>query len=62
MIGLIERFNNGDITSQELALNRESYIQAQLTYLRAYINYQLALADLKRITMYDFEHGHSLVE
>ncbi len=58
----IERFNNGDITSQNLALDRDSYIQAQLTYLRAYINYQLALADLKRITMYDFEHGHSLVE
>ncbi len=58
----IERFNNGDITSQELDLDRQSYIEAQLSYLRAYINYQLALADLKRITMYDFENGHSLVE
>lgn len=58
----IERFNNGDITSQALDLDRQSYIEAQLTYLRAYINYQLALADLKRITMYDFEYGQSLVE
>lgn len=58
----VERFNNGDITSQELALDRDRYIAAQLAYLNAYINYQLALADLKRKTMYDFEYGHSLVE
>ncbi len=58
----VERFNNGDITSQELALDRGRYIAAQLAYLNAYINYQLALADLKRKTMYDFEYGQSLVE
>jgi len=58
----VERFNNGDITSQELALDRDRYIDAQVSYLNAYINYQLALADLKRTTMYDYEHGHSLVE
>ncbi|MBN1478696.1 TolC family protein [candidate division KSB1 bacterium] len=58
----VERFNNGDITSQELALDRDRYIDAQVSYLDSYINYQLALADLKRTTMYDYEHGHSLVE
>lgn len=57
----VERFNNGDITSQELALDRDRYIDAQVSYLDSYINYQLALADLKRRTMYDYEHGHSLV-
>lgn len=58
----IERFNNGDITSQELALDRDRYIGAQVAFLGAYIDYQLALADLKRTTMYDFEYDHSLVE
>lgn len=58
----VERFNNGDITSQELALDRDRYIGAQLAYLDSYINYQVALADLKRKTMYDFEYGRSLVD
>ncbi|MBN1559524.1 TolC family protein [candidate division KSB1 bacterium] len=58
----VERFNNGDITSQELALDRDRYIDAQVSYLGSYINYQLALADLKRKTMFDFEFGHSMVE
>ena len=58
----VERFNNGDITSQELALDRDRYIGAQIAYLDSYINYQVALADLKRKTMYDFEYGRSLVD
>ena len=58
----VERFNNGDITSQELALDRDRYIGAQVAYLDSYINYQVALADLKRKTMYDFEYGRSLVD
>lgn len=58
----MQRFNNGDITTQELALDRESYISAQLAYLNAYIDYQMALADLKRKTMWDFADNTSLVE
>jgi outer membrane protein len=58
----VERFNNGDITSQALALDRDRYILSQIAYLNSYINYQVALADLKRKTMYDFEYGHSLVD
>ncbi len=57
----LKRFDNGDITSQELALDRDRYISAQLAYLNAYISYQLALADLKRTTMYDFVNEKSLV-
>ena len=51
-----QRFNLGDITSQELALDRNRQIQAKVSYLDAYIDYKLALADLKRITMHDFEN------
>jgi outer membrane protein len=56
------RFENGDITSQELALDRERLTQARQYFLEAYINYQLAVADLKRNTLYDWERERSLVE
>ncbi len=56
------RFDNGDITSQQLALDRERLTQARQNYLNAYIQYQLAVADLKRQTLYDWESNRSLVE
>jgi len=56
-----QRFENGDITSQELALDQERLTQARLAYLNAFIAYKLAIADLTRKTMYDFEKGVSLV-
>lgn len=49
------RFDNGDITTQELALDRERLTQARTAYLEAFIDYQVAIADLKRKTLYDFE-------
>ena len=58
----IERFNNGDITSQELALDRNRLTQAKFSFLNAYIDYKISVADLKRKTMWDFEKDESLVE
>ena len=58
----IERFNNGDITSQELALDRNRLTQAKFSFLNAYIDYKISVADLKRKTMWDFEKNESLVE
>lgn len=58
----LARFDNGDITSQNLALDRQRLTQARQAFLDAYIQYQLALADLKRQTLYDFENDRSLVE
>jgi len=55
------RFENGDFTSQELAREQERLASAQLDYLKAFIDYQLALADLKRKTMWDFEKGRSMI-
>lgn len=51
----LERFNNGEITSQDLALNNNRLSEAKLTYLDSFIAYQLAVADLKRKTLWDFE-------
>lgn len=53
------RFENGDITSQELSQEQERLSEVQLAYLDAYITYQLAVADLKRKTMWDFKNNKS---
>ncbi len=51
-----QRFSDGDIDSQALALERDRLNNAYTSHLRAYINYQLLLADLMRKTFYDFQH------
>jgi outer membrane protein TolC len=53
------RFENGDLSGQELATEQERLSQVQLAFIDAYITYQLALADLKRRTMWDFENNRS---
>jgi len=53
------RFENGDISSQELAVEREALAGIQLEYLNAFIGYQLAVNNLKRKTMWDFENNRS---
>ena len=57
----LARFDNGDITAQNLALDRDRLNQARSAYLDAYIDYQTAVADLKRKTLYDFENDRSLI-
>jgi outer membrane protein TolC len=49
-----QRFSDGDIDSQGLALERNRLNNAYTSHLRAFINYQLSLADLTRKTFYDF--------
>lgn len=53
------RFENGDLTSQDLGREQERLAETQLNYLGAFITYQLAIADLKRKTMWDFKNNHS---
>ena len=52
----VERFNIGDITSQELAINNIRLTSAKIAYLDSYISYKLAAEDLKRKTLWDFEN------
>ena len=54
------RFENGDMTSQELSIEQERLSQIQLAYIESYITYRLSVADLNRKTMYDFEHSKPL--
>lgn len=58
----LERFSNGVITSLDLSQDNRSLSNAKLQYLSAYISYKLAVADLKRKTLYDFETGTLLIE
>lgn len=58
----LQRFENGDITSTELARATEQLGQSNLSYLAAFIEYKLALADLRRKTLYDFETGRALID
>ena len=53
------RFENGDMTSQELSIEQDRLSQVQLSYIESYITYRLSVADLSRKTMYDFENNRS---
>lgn len=55
-----QRFSDGDIDSQDLALERDRLNNAYTSHLSAYINYQLMLSDLMRKTFYDFEKNRPL--
>ncbi len=57
----LQRYSDGDIDSQTLALERNRMNTAYTSHLNAYINYQLSLADLMRKTFYDFQN-HTLIE
>jgi outer membrane protein TolC len=50
-----QRFSDGDVDSQNLALERKRLNTAYTSHLSAYTNYQLILADLMRKTFYDFQ-------
>ena len=50
-----QRYSDGDIDSQALALERNRLNTAYRNHLEAFINYQLSLADLMRKTFYDFQ-------
>lgn len=56
-----QRFEAGDITSQDLASDRDRLVQARRSLLDAMVSYRLAVADLRRQTLFDFEVGRSLV-
>ncbi len=51
-----QRYNDGDIDSQALALERNRLNNAYVSRLRAYINYQMQLADLIRKTYFDYKN------
>ncbi len=57
-----ERYANGEIDSQAMALERERLNNAYLSKLDAFISYKLLLSDLMRKTFYDFENNRPVME
>lgn len=57
----LQRFSDGDIDSQTLALERNRLNSAYRNHLSAYIAYQLSLSDIMRKTLYDFEKDQPLI-
>jgi outer membrane protein TolC len=53
----LERYRNGNITRNDLALAQQRLTSAKTTSLSALIDYQLGLADLRRRTLWDFERS-----
>lgn len=51
----LSRFENGEIISQELARVQDQLSQAEVNYLSAFITYKLAIADLERSTLHNYE-------
>jgi len=49
-----QRYTDGDIDSQALALERGRFNTAQRSHLSAFVSYQMQLSDLTRRTFYDF--------
>jgi len=56
-----EQFNNNQLPAQELRLARQRLIDTKDRYLNAYVDYQRALAELNRSTMWNFQRNQSLV-
>jgi outer membrane protein TolC len=56
----LQRFTDGDIDSQALALERNRLNSAQRNHLDAFVDYQLLLSDLTRKTFYDFQNDQSI--
>ncbi|HUX55717.1 MAG TPA: TolC family protein [Bacteroidales bacterium] len=56
-----QRYANGDIDSQSMALERERLNNAYISRLESFINYKLLLSDLMRKTFFDFEKNVSML-
>ena len=57
----LERYRNGDLPSKDIAFYQTQLSREQLNEVRALIDYQLALLDLKVRTLWDFAAGEPVI-
>ena len=57
----LERYRNGDLPSKDIAFYQNQLSREQLNEVRALIDYQLALLDLKVRTLWDFAAGEPVI-
>lgn len=51
----LNRFNTGQIKSDAMVIEQKRFTNAKIENLNAIIDYKIAIADLKRSTLFDFE-------
>ena len=56
----LEKFNLGEISSQDLVLAQRQLTEAKESYLNAFLSFQNALASLRETTFWDFESNTPL--
>lgn len=56
-----QRYANGEIDSENMALERKRLNEVHTTRLTSYITYKLSLSDLMRKTFYDFEKNKAVL-
>ena len=57
-----KRYENDEIDSQAMSLERDRLDGAYKSYLSSYITYKLSLSDLMRTTFFDYEKGVEVLE
>ncbi|MCY3737620.1 MAG: TolC family protein [Gemmatimonadaceae bacterium] len=57
----LERYRNGDLPSKDIAFYQNQLSREQLSEVRALIDYQLALLDLKVRALWDFAAGEPVI-
>jgi outer membrane protein TolC len=58
----LERYRNGDLPSKDIAFYQTQLSREQLNEVRALIDYQIALLDLKIRTLYDFATDEPVIQ
>jgi outer membrane protein TolC len=57
----VRRFDRGELTTTELARAQDQLSQTRINYLNAWISFEMAKADLKEITLWDWETNQPAV-
>jgi len=58
----VAQFNEGQISAQNLRLAKNAYISGVDNYLNSYVEYQSAVVNLTRQTMWDFQNEISITD
>jgi len=58
----LQKFEEGELSAQEIDLSLKRLIDVKKAFVEAFIDYKTALANLKRLTLYDFEKNSPITE
>jgi len=58
----LQKFYNGELSAQDIDLSQKRVTNVRRAYIDAFIDYKIALSDLKRKTLFDFEKNSPITE